>query len=210
MTGLESWLDQATRHLSMDSAAQVRAEIQEHYESAREAAFNGGATTAEADLSALTALGDAKSANCQYRRVLLTSGEARLLRQGNWEAHMFCSRARLKWLLLVPIAALFVATALWLSGVDTAAQIAFAVSLITTLLFAAPFLPIYTPSRSRVFRCVKWLAFIAIFILIFGPDTLKMSWLLISCLWPVTWVELKRVSIRRKLPVARWPKQLYL
>ena len=39
MTALESWLQQATRHLSAESAAQVRTEIREHYESAREAAL---------------------------------------------------------------------------------------------------------------------------------------------------------------------------
>ena len=44
----------------------------------------------------------------------------------------------------------------------------------------------------------------------FGPNTLKWSWLLISCLWPVFWVEWTRASIRRKLQVADWPKQLYL
>ena len=37
-----------------------------------------------------------------------------------------------------------------------------------------------------------------------------LSWLLISCLWLVARIEWTRVSIRRKLPVAEWPKQLYL
>jgi len=44
----------------------------------------------------------------------------------------------------------------------------------------------------------------------FGPDALKFSWLLIASSWPVVWVEWTRNSIRRKLPVARWPKHLYL
>jgi hypothetical protein len=86
MTGLDGWLKQATRHLSRDSAAQVRTEIQEHYESALEAAMSGGASTEEADRLAVTALGDAKDANCKYRNVLLTSAEARMLREGNWDA----------------------------------------------------------------------------------------------------------------------------
>jgi hypothetical protein len=46
--------------------------------------------------------------------------------------------------------------------------------------------------------------------LAFGPSALKMWWLLMSCLWPVVWIEWARISIRRKLPVAEWPKQLYL
>jgi len=57
---------------------------------------------------------------------------------------------------------------------------------------------------------VKWVVITGMLVVIFGPDTLKMSWLLISCLWPMAWIEWQRVSIRRKLPVAKWPKQLYL
>src|ERR1700758_103163 len=79
--GLDSWLNRATRHLSKDSVAQVRAEILEHYESARDAAIGSGATADEADRSAIAALGDAKIANCQYRNVMLTSSEAKLLRE---------------------------------------------------------------------------------------------------------------------------------
>src|SRR5262245_8350522 len=102
MTALDSWLTQATRHLSKDSAAQVRTEIHEHYESAREAAVSGGATADEADRLAVTALGDAKAANRQYRKVLLTSAEARMLHAGNREARVLCSRSSPRWLLLVP------------------------------------------------------------------------------------------------------------
>src|ERR1700676_2324246 len=97
MTGLDSWLKQATRQLSRDSAAQVRTEIQEHYESALEAAMSGGVSAEESDRLAVTALGDAKDANCKYRNVLLTSAEARILREGNWEARAVCSRPWLRW-----------------------------------------------------------------------------------------------------------------
>ncbi len=205
MTGLENWLKQATRRLSRESAARVRSEIQEHYESARETAMAEGATADEADLTALAALGDAKIANCQYREVLLSSDEARLLSEGNWEARAICFRPWLKWLLITaPVVALF------LIATRGIAPVVLAAGLMTGLLFAAVFLPIYTPRRARIFRCAKWVVFIAIFALIFGADTLRMSWLLISCLWPVAWIEWKRVSIRRKLPVAEWPRQLYL
>lgn len=91
MTGLDSWLEQATRCLSRDSVAQVRSEIREHYESARETAISGGATADEADRLAVCALGDAKTANRQYRNVLLTASEARMLREANWEARAVCS-----------------------------------------------------------------------------------------------------------------------
>jgi hypothetical protein len=215
MTALDSWLKQATRHLSADSAAQVRAEIREHYDSAREAALAipGGATTDEdeADRLAVAALGDAKTANCEYRKVLLTAAEARMLRQGNWEARALCSRPWLRWLLLAMTAAtVFAANEFFLRGAISLAATLMAGGIAIGLIFAAPFLPIYTPLRGRVFRCVRWAALLAIFGLAFGPNVLKWSWLLVSCLWPVFWVEWTRISIRRKLPVAEWPKQLYL
>ncbi|QNI32912.1 hypothetical protein H7849_02655 [Alloacidobacterium dinghuense] len=210
MTALENWLQQATRRLSKESAAQVCVEIREHYESAREAAMARGATAEQAEVSAMTALGDAKSANCEYRRVLLTREEARVLREGNWEGRVVCSSPLLKYLLfVVPPLALVATGVLFLSGSHGMARVALAFALITGTLFAARFMPIYTPARGRVFRCVKWAVFAGALGLILGADTLKLSWLLIPSLFPVVWVEWQRVSIRRKLPVARWPKQLY-
>lgn len=205
-TDLESWLKEATRQLSKDSAAQVRTEIREHFESAREAAVGRGATAVEADRSAVAALGDARAANCEYRRVLLTSAEARLLREGKWEAQAVCSRAWLKLVLLaIPGVLLYAATYFYLDGTIELARILFAGGIVTGLVFLAPFLPLYTPSRSRVFRVIKWVALTGALGL-----ALEWSWLLISCLWPVAWIEWQRVSIRRKLPVAQWPRQLYL
>jgi hypothetical protein len=211
MSGLDNWLRQATRHLAKHSAAQVRTEIQQHYESARDAAIHDGATADEAARSALNALGDPKTANRQYRHVLLTSAEARMLRDGNWEARAVCSRPWLKWLVLAaPGAAVAAAAALFLTGQIAVARDVLIIGLGMSPLFAAPFLPIYTASRGRVFRCVKLIAMTGAILLIFGPEALKWSWLLFSCLWPLAWTEWMRASIRRKLPVAAWPKQLYL
>jgi hypothetical protein len=211
MTRLDSWLDQATRRLSRDSAAQVRAEIQAHYESAREAAMSHGATVDAADQQAIAALGDARTANCQYRKVLLTAAEARILRQGNWEARAICSRVWLKrTLVALPLAALMAATVFFLMGSLEIARILLVSGLATSLFFAAPMLPVYTASRSRIYRVVKWLAIVAMIALAFGSDALKWSWLLISCLWVFFHIERTRASIRRKLQVADWPKQLYL
>jgi len=211
MTRLDSWLNQATRRLSRDSAAQVRAEIQAHYESARETAMTHGATADDADLQAIAALGDARTANCQYRKVLLTASEARILRQGNWESRAICSRVWLKrTLVALPLAALIAATTFFLMGSLEIARILLVSGLATSLFFAAPMLPVYTPSRSRIYRVVKWLAIVAMLALAFGSDALKWSWLLISCLWVIFQIERTRASIRRKLQVADWPKQLYL
>lgn len=209
MTGLEQWLNRATRHLSKDSAAQVRTEIQQHFESAREAAICEGASADAADLRALTALGDPKTANCQYRKVLLTSAEARVLSQGSWDARFICSSGFRPGAAID--AALFVlAGVLFIAGADTVADIALAVALGMALLFVVPSFPIYTPSRSRVVRCVKWVVLAAMPVLPLGSDALKFSWLLVATWWPIFWIEYTRHSIRRKLPVSRWPKHLYL
>ena len=211
MSRLDYWLNEATRGLSKDSAAQVRSEIQEHYESAHEASLSTGASADDADRFAVTALGDAHDANRQYRGVLLTSGEAKLLREGNWESRAFYSSAWMKWLLATPAAAaLLIGTAFLLTGATGLAQVLLTAGTGMGLLFAAPLLPIYTPSRARIFRFVKWVVLIAMLVLAFGPRALKWSWLLTSCLWPMAWVEWTRLSIRRKLPVSKWPKQLYL
>jgi hypothetical protein len=211
MTALDSWLKEATRRLAKDSAAQVRAEIGEHYCSAREAALAGGATSEDAERQALNALGDARTANCEYRRVLLTSREARLLRQGAWEARAVCSHGWLKGLALaLPAVLMAAAAALLLTGRGAVARDVFLCGIGLSPL-AAPFLlRINTPWRGRVFRCVKWIAMIGAVALLFGPNAMKWSWLLVSCMWPSVWVEWTRASIRRKLPVKAWPRHLYL
>ena len=211
MSSLEIWLAQATRKLSRESATQVRSEIEQHYESAREAAMNAGATIEQADQSALAALGDPKAANCQYRRVLLTSSEAAMLRKGNSEANFFCSRPWLKWTLLgIPLTTLLASAFEIRHGRVEAARVMISVGICMSTLFLLPYLPIYTLSRGRIVRAAKWVVVIGMFAIIFGRETLQWSWLLISCVYPVFYVEWTRESIRRKLPVERWPKQLYL
>jgi hypothetical protein len=208
---LDDWLKQATRGLAKESVAQVRSEIREHYESARDAAMQSGAAADEAEGSALAALGDANAVNRQYRHVLLTAGEARRLREDGWEAGLVCSRPWLKWLMAASaLTAGLTAIALFLSGAEAMARVVAGAVLAMGPLALAAYLPIYTPSRARIFRCVKWAAMIGGLVLVFGPDARKMSWLLISSVWPMAWIEWKRMSIRRKLPVARWPKQLYI
>jgi hypothetical protein len=205
-TELEIWLEQATRRLSKDSSLQVRREIQEHFESAREAAINCGATEDEADRSALFALGNAREANCQYRSVLLTSEEARLLRESNWEARAVCSRPWLKGtLVVIPAVAVLASLGFLIAGSIMIAKVLLAGGIGMSLWCAAPFLPLYTPSRARVFRVVKWVV-----LLVALGLALQWSWLLALSLWPLAWIEWRRVSIRRKLPVAQWPRQLYL
>ena len=156
MAAFDNWLEQATRGLSRDSSARVRAEIQEHYDSAREAALHNGATAEEASRSAVIALGDAKTVKRQYRRVLLTSAEARMLRESNWEAKTACSHASVKWALLaMPVAALFAAAVLFIRDEIATARLLLIGAIALGLVLGAPFLPVYTPSRGRIFRAIK-------------------------------------------------------
>ncbi len=211
MGALEDWLRVATRRLARESAATVRREIAEHYQSAREDAMANGISAEEADRIAMNSLGDAKTANCQYREVLLTSAEARMLRRGKMEARAVCSRPWLKWsLVALPVALVEGASALYFHGKTELARDLLLAGIGMSPLFAALLLPIYTPSRSRVYRYAKWFVMIAAVLLLFGPDALKWSWLLISCLWPMAWTEWTRASLRRKLPVSAWPRHLYL
>jgi uncharacterized membrane protein YczE len=94
----------------------------------------------------------------------LTSAEARMLSDGNWEARAVCSRPLLKWLLrAIPAAAMLACAALFLIGESELARVLLALALGTGLIFTAPFLRVYTPSRSRVFRFAKWVILIGAF-----------------------------------------------
>jgi len=211
MTLLERWLRQATHCLSQESAAQVQREIREHHDAEREAAKSRGANAEEADRLAVAALGDAKAANRQYRKVLLTAAEMRMLRSGNREARAICSRPWLKWTLVAaPVITLVAAPTCFIRGEITLARALVLGGTAISLVFVGPFLPVYTTSRARVYRLVKWTVLAATFCLAFGADARNYSWLLASCLWIPVWTEWTRFSIRRKLPVNEWPRQLYL
>lgn len=211
MTELDGWLKQAVRCLSKDSAEQVRNEIRDHYESEREAAMARGAGSDESERIAVQALGDPREANRQYRKVLLTSSEAALLHKSSLEARAICSRISLKWALLAMPGILLLASVglLALHNADLVRGF-LTLSTVMAVLLISPFLPIYTPSRGRVFRVIKWTVMIGGVALLYGRSTLQWSWLLVSCFFPVFWTEWKRIIIRRKLPVADWPRQLYL
>ncbi len=205
---LEDWLTRATCHLSATSAAQVRSEIQEHYESARDEALGNGASLGEARRSALASLGDARTAGRQYRKVLLTTAEERLLRETTWEARAFCSSGR--W--LFPIAAAALCAGIWFffaGRIDLALPLVIGAAGMT-LLFARPFMPIDTPARARVYRGVRWAWLAAVVLFAVWPDPLKQSWLLVATAWPIVWVEWTLYSVRRKLAVAQWPGPLYI
>jgi len=204
---LETWLGRATCRLSANSAAQVRSEIQEHYESARDEALNGGASPTEADRIALSSLGDASTAGRQYRKVLLTAAEERILRETMWEARAVCSR--LRW--LFPVAALTLCSAAWffIAGQNYLALALVLMAAGMSLLLAGSRLPINSPARAQVFRGARWGWLAAVVLLAVWPDPLKQSWLLVAVAWPIVWVEWTLFSVRRKLAVDQWPRPLY-
>jgi hypothetical protein len=211
MNELENWLKQATSHLSRDAAAKVRAEITEHFEASCEAAIAAGTSPQDAERQAIAALGDPRLANCDYRGVLLTADEARVLREGSREARAVCSRAWIKpalvagYLVILATAATFALTGHSAWATD-AVLAAFGISPFV----GAPFLRIDTPARGLAFRIAKWIALGTATILINSPNVWRYSWLVISCLGPIAVIEITRASIRRKLPVQSWPRHLYL
>jgi hypothetical protein len=211
MTAFDLWIAQATCHLSRDSAAQVRREIFEHYEQERETAVSRGASAEEADRSAVASLGSPTVASRQYRKVLLTPDEERMLKEGNQEARAICSRWWLKWTMLgAPVVTLLASLVLFSIGKVELSRDVVLLAVAIGIFFAAPFLPIYTPTRSRIYRVVKWAVLIAVLSLVLGRHTLRYSWLMASCIWIPIWTEWTRFCIRRKLPIADWPRQLYL
>ena len=212
MTALEKWLKRATRCLSAEATTQVRREIEEHFRSAREAALHGGAGEVDAAHAALAALGDAALANRQYRLVLLTKSEARLLRQSSWESSAVCSRRWLRWLAATTAVVTGIAgTAAWIAGGTFWRPMQPMLLLVAggTAMIAAPmFLPIYTPLRGQIYRALKWVALAAMLLLLTSDP--RMTWVFASCVGYGVWIEWKRAAIRRKIPEAQWPKHLYL
>ena len=211
MTTLDNWLKQAVRGLSRDSAETVRREIEEHYEAAREAAVRDGVDLERAEFAAVQALGDPCEANRQYRKVLLTKSEAAVLRNSNAESRMICANGWAKWVLLSAPGTLLLLSVMFL-GMH---QYSLARGLVVfgslmAIFFMPPFMPIYTVSRGRVYRAIKWLVMLGGLVVLFGVDGRNSSWLVPCCYFPLFYTEWKRMVIRRKLPISRWPKQLYL
>jgi len=211
MSNLEQWLKVATCGLAKDAAAEVRQEIEEHFESARESFLTKGAPAAEAEGLALAALGDARVANREYRRVLLTAEEAKVLRQGAREVKLVCANSWLRRGVAAAAATgLVVAIGFAMAGHLQNAETLLLVELGMSPLVAALFLRIKTPLWGRIYRGWKWLALMAAALLIMGPNATRSAWLLVVCLWPMAMTELRRASIRRKLPEKMWPRHLYL
>jgi hypothetical protein len=211
MSSLDRWLQRAMRGLSAESSARVRSEITEHYESALAAAMDGGATRDEADLKVLSDLGDAGLANRRYRKVLLTTTEARMLREVE-EEYSSC-RPWVAWLLRATSVGFFCASATaFVLGHDFRARALLVAGTACTFFLAVPTIrAIYTPIRARRVRWIKWVTLTVVTgAVALGPWVKEWFAALAICACGIAWTEWVRSSIRRKLPVEKWPRTLYL
>lgn len=204
MQALEQWLGVATSGLCESAAERVRAEISEHYLSAIESAGEGGCDSADVERRAVASLGDAKAANRQYRRVLLTERETRLLRElTSWGPHHVIG------ILLLVTTAIFA-----ISIRTTQFNYMFVAAAIEGLLRAVP---ISTIGAGWVVRIVRW-GNMAVFygtwfatVLALGNHSVfVLTALLLPLLGAAVHTEYKLFVIRRKLPVAQWPRRLWI
>jgi len=113
-------------------------------------------------------------------------------------------------MLAIPAFMLLASLVMLSEGSRSMAQVLFLGAVGLAVLLCGPFLPIYTPERARVYRAVKWITMVGLVGMAFGSNVYLASSLFSACMWPMIWIEWTRVTLRRKLPVARWPKQLYL
>lgn len=202
MQALEQWLSVATRGLCESAAERVRAEIGEHYLSAIESAGEGDSDSTDVERRAVAALGDAKAANRQYRRVLLTEREATLLRSlTSWGPQHVVG------LLLLVTTAIYA-----ISTRTSQLNYLFAAAAIEGVLRA---IPIPTIRAGWVVRIVRWgnqAVFHAMWfatVLAFGNQSvLILTALFLPMLGAAVHREYKLFVIRRKLPVGQWPRQL--
>jgi hypothetical protein len=207
-TPLEAWVQEAAAHLSAASAARMRQEITEHFQAAYEEAESEGLDPDAAQRRALAALGDARNVNRRYREVTLTGSEDRLLRKVQAETSFVCAYGTKLWILSV---ATFGAAIWCLATGRVQAMWPILLLAIGMSLVAVPFLlPVNTLVRSRIFRGVRWAWLIGVCVWAFGPNYRSNSWLMLTCAWPIVWREWKVSTVRRKLPVSEWPRQLFL
>jgi hypothetical protein len=200
MQALEQWLSVATRGLCDAAAERVRAEIGEHYASALESAGTADVDPLDVERRAVAALGDAKTANRQYRRVLLTEGEDVLLRR-------LTSRMHRLW---VGILMLLTAVALVAIPASTLGYLKylFATMVIEGLLRA---FPVGSSGAGWIVRTARW-----------GVLTIGLTMSVVSGLGDglryvpgialgvvaVVHMEYKLFVLRRKVPVEQWPRRL--
>ena len=201
MQAVEQWLSVATRGLCASAAERVHAEIGDHYQSALESAQAAGLDVVEAERSAVAALGHAKAANREYRRVLLTKGEDRLLRWAISEEKYLGGPSRSRTALMLAALATHVIISIWKPALTY-----FEVALFLELIIF-PTLHARSIGAGRIIRAMRWgvLAVGGTMTILSG----RHAPIVVCLLLQFAYIEYKHFILRYKLPVDKWPKRFY-
>jgi hypothetical protein len=199
---LENWLTEATRKLSEESAARVRSEIEEHYNSA----MASGAS----DQGAVASLGDASRANREYRKVLLTKADAKWLafvkRRGEGRGPLF------PWYAIL-VTALIEGTFTTPRGALFGPLPFLPMVIFAAVLFVPRWVTIDTRLRSYVYRTVRLGVTLAVPVAFAkARDWNPVFFAYGLSFWTAffLWAAYKDYLLRRKLPAKEWPKELHL
>ena len=201
MQTLEQWLSEATHGLCAASVERVRAEINEHYTSAIESEGAVDDDPVRVERRAVAALGDAKTANRQYRRVLLTESDNVWLRRVTstsykWRLGIFMSLSAVA-LVAIPETTLGFIRYLYI--------IIIADGLLQVV-------PVRSTIAGRIVRTVRW-GLYAVCLTIASVHALAEGVMFVPAIamWVVTiaHAEYKLFVLRRKVPVAHWPRRLW-
>ena len=202
MQTLEQWLSVATRGLCESAAECVRAEIREHYLCAVESAGTADVDLPEAERRPLHALGDAKTANRQYRRVLLTEGEDVLLRGlTSWKQRLWTG-----------VVALLSALALVLIPVSTLGYVKYLLAM-TVIDAALQVIPIGSIRAAWIVRSMRWgVLAIGLAMTFVGASGDSLMYVPggVLCVISVVHMEFRLFVLRRKVPVDHWPSRLWV
>jgi hypothetical protein len=214
MQRLEEWLRVATRGLCPDAVTRVRAEIADHHKSTFESAVAAGVDAAEAERRAVAALGDARTANRQYRRVLLTIWQdllfSNMLSPPTHLAGFSTNQVRVgrllaTILLLEAVAGLLGISLLQQSWPYVTALAAMVVAVALQELIART-VRVRSIRVGWMIRLLRWgaLATAALFSVAIGQPAVGIGFLL--GFGPI---EYTRFVLRRKIPISQWPARLY-
>jgi hypothetical protein len=198
------------RGLSREAADQVRREIEDQYYPRATPLSRKAHAPDQVDRQALAALGDAEAVNIRYRSVLLTKEEARMLREVQRDGEFFSCRPDLIRAFRVgPCMLLCVAAVAYAMGATNLARNLLAATLGLGMIFTVPTFSIYTAVRSQVYRYAKWPV---VLMALWLANARSFNWLGITLVGLVVfgWTEWVCASLRKKLPVERWPLMLYL
>lgn len=210
---INDWITVAARGLAKDAWVRVREETYAHYESAREESLRQGASEEHANAAALASLGNARAASRQYKKIHLTEWETNLMKQDECATQAL---GRRPYLLVVPLALMCAAVAGFTINPGPATLLLLVGAAGLCFVFGVPYLvSINTKLRGLIYRTIRLTWLVAFIWFAYGIDGRNESWALffsmgVPVLWILAWLESSRASARRKLPIAEWPRSLYL